>query len=162
MKKFISIFLSSLIFMMCCIVPIGASDASYDEYIQFTSSNARMESDGSFHFYFRTRVTSDYFTADSSTMTVTTQAHLFAQDGTKETFVTSDVSFRLTLYKKNFIGKSKVMSYIAYTDNIYGGVEVEVEKGKKYFLELECLNNLDSTKYYIEGIGLVTPVTLVD
>ena len=86
MKKIISILLSSIIFVLTLVMPVSANLSESDEYIRFETSNSRIESDGSFHFYFRTKVTSDYFTADTSQITLMTQAHLYAQDGTGNTY----------------------------------------------------------------------------
>lgn len=162
MKKIISILLSSIIFVLTLVMPVSANLSESDEYIRFETSNSRIESDGSFHFYFRTKVTSDYFTADTSQITLMTQAHLYAQDGTGNTYTTKDVSFIVTLHQKVWYGSKAIMSYIAYPDDIYGGLTINVTQGKKYYFELVCQTNLDSTRYYIEGTGMVTPVTLVD
>ena len=162
MKKILSIFLALTILVLTFVMPVSAHSSESDEYITFTTSNSRIESDGSFHFYFRTKVTSDYFIADSSQITLMTQAHLYAQDGTGNTYTTTKVSFIVTLHQKVWYGSKAIMSYIAYPDDVYGGLTINVTEGKKYYFELVSQTDLDSTKYYIEGTGLVTPITVVD
>jgi len=165
MKKFIKksscIILSIFILVLSATMPLYAVNSD-NGYITFTNPHSRMDEYGDFTFSVGTMLKSDYFIADSNTLTLVTQAQIENQTVMGNGPYNDDsISFRVTLYKKNFIGHSTVDSYVGYADNIRGGKQFTVKEGKTYYFTMSVLTNIP-VQYSIVGSGSVYPITLAN
>ncbi len=140
---------------------VSAEDES--NYIRFVNSgNERMDADGSFEFMFQDWVGSDHFTADGTSITITTTARMYVYTDTYY-FDSSKYIYRLTLYKENGTFDKKIGYYEACGDGISGSERfVGIEKGEEYYFKLEVMKPyIDGTAYHFEGTGQVSNVTVI-
>ncbi len=155
LKRIISAVLC-LSLILC--LPLGASAATFDDtedYIEFTSGNERMTSDGSFTFNISQWVNTTVFTADSSTIRIDTAAQI--KDGAA-THTDSSVKFTVTLYKA--ATGEVVGSYQGNADYIYGGRSFSVVQGAKYYIKIAVASGQLYGTEKLNGYGAVSPVHL--
>lgn len=159
--KVLSAVLSIVMLFMCAISSSafnGDQTNLPEEKFEFIPlrPEERMDSDGSFTFLFRHSLTSEKFTANSSSVRIDTGAQVYDL-ATDSYYNDSNVLFTVTLYKSNGV---RVGRYLASADNAYGGISYPTTKGQKYYLYFSSQTDFAGTGKYISGWGRVTPVTV--
>ena len=161
MKKILALILIISLLSGVLSVSTFASDnnssdtADNFEHICFLEDDNRIYSNGYFEFTIRWGVTSDTFTANSSSITIQTCAWIY-DSYDHSTYNDSSKRFQLTLYKANgtYIG-----SYIGYANSVYGGLSFSVTNGASYYFKISTLDALPDN-CYVDGYGYVSPVTV--
>lgn len=170
MKKIFSIIVAILSLYMLVTTSISASAVAENtdtiEFFEFTESNTRMESNGSFEFRVKLRLTSDLFYATSDTLRIDTAAWIYNQamdeygaDPDEVRYADSNITFTVTLYDAGFFG-GEVASYVGRCDEIYGGRTFSVEEGHRYYIEIVPNCDFYGTPRFVEGYGRVSPISL--
>ena len=131
------------------------------EYIIFHSPQERIDSDGSFSFYFHQVIQSDSVVATSNYLEIRVNAKLYnVATGTYTT--NGSEFFTITLKKDGWLFDSTVGTLQARTNGSdFKADFTGIDSGSKYYFVLTPVNeNLGMTSYYISGSGTISPVTL--
>ena len=151
----------SVIMLVACTVTVCSAENNIEDLPEGnftfvpTDPRERINSDGSFTFYFRHSLTSGKFTANSNTVRIDTGARVYDL-ATDSYYDDSNALFTVSLYKSNGV---RVGRYLASADNAYGGISYPVTKGSTYYLYFEIQSDFTGTGKYISGWGKISPVT---
>lgn len=125
--------------------------------ITFTTGNERIKSDGSFTFGVSSEMMSGHFTADKTSIKISSKCKKFNVN-TGSSVSTTAYQYTLTLYKKG-TGKA-VGSYTGYANNTSASKTFKVDEGAEYYFTIACSPEL-SFPERLSGSGKVTNVTPV-
>ena len=163
MKKKVLSVAAVLFMMLSCFSPITAlaNDSSERDYFQFTPVVSRMDSYGNFDFEIEKWVKSGNFKAKSNKITVLTQAMVHYDNGTTvKNSKNNNVKFKVELINSH--NQKVVGSYAGKCDNIRGGLQFNVEKGKQYHLKISVYDQSKLGPYEsIKGTGQVYNVEVL-
>lgn len=124
------------------------------DYFAFVSGDSKMQSDGSFTFYMRNYIHSEYFTANSSSVTIYTCANIY-KESTYSSYTDPNVSFTLRFYANGSLSGS----YTGYADGIYGGLTFNVNQYDSCYFTITVNSTLPNS-CYLNGYGKVYRVTV--
>lgn len=164
--KISTCFLAAIMCFFACSAGVFAADIKQEkepqDYITFTPSQSRMESDGSFEFELHARLESGKFKANGTEITIQTACVIKLYDGTGREYTDSSEKFMVTLYRSGFI-PTAVGSYVGNADNIYGGLTfTNIKQGKKYYFVIAPVDpNFSLSPKYLKGYGRVYDVTVL-
>lgn len=164
-RRAVAAFLSAVFMILAyCPVAFATNDSEVpgdSGYITFTTPTTRMESNGDFTFKFCYALTSDSFRANSTSITIETEAYIYHRE-TQEITTDSSKKFHLILYHDGILDKA-VGGYYGYADGIYGGLTFNnLKKGDKYYFILYPDDgNMSLGPYMFTGSGKVSGVTVL-
>ena len=156
MKKNVISLAAVLFLILSCFNPITAlaNDNNEHNYFQFTTAVTRMDNDGTFEFEIEKWVKSDNFKATSNKITVQTKALVHYENGNiVNNYKSNNVKFKVELISSH--NQKVVGSYVGKCDNIKGGLQFDVEKGKQYHLKISVYQSSVGPYESIKGSGEV-------
>jgi len=158
LRKIITVILCFVMLLQVPVMAQAAENPDTGEYITFTNTgNERIKSDGSFTFGVSSNMMSGHFTADKTTMKISSKCKKFNVN-TGSSVSTTSYQYTLTLYKKG--SGTAVGSYTGYANNKTASKSFTVEKGAEYYFAITCSPEL-SFPERLSGSGTVTNATPV-
>lgn len=157
LRKIITVILCFVMLLQVPVMAQAAENPSTGEYITFTTGNERIKSDGSFTFGVSSEMMSGHFTADKTSIKISSKCKKFNVN-TGSSVSTTAKKYTLTLYKMG-TGKA-VGSYTGYANNTSASKTFKVDEGAEYYFTITCSPEL-SFPERLSGSGKVTNVTPV-
>lgn len=157
LRRIITVILCFIMLLQVPIIAQATENPSTGEYITFTTGNERIKSDGSFTFGVSSEMMSGHFTADKTSIKISSKCKKFNVN-TGSSVSTTAYQYTLTLYKKG-TGKA-VGSYTGYANNKNASKSFTVEEGAEYYFTIACSPELTFPER-LSGSGKVTNVTPV-
>lgn len=157
LRRIITVILCFVMLLQVPVIAQAAENPSTGEYITFTTGNERIKSDGSFTFGVSSEMMSGHFTADKTSIKISSKCKKFNVN-TGSSVSTTAKKYTLTLYKMG-TGKA-VGSYTGYANDKNASKTFTVEKDAEYYFTITCSPEL-SFPERLSGSGKVTNVTPV-
>lgn len=157
LRRIITVILCFVMLLQVPVIAQAAENPSTGEYITFTTGNERIKSDGSFTFGVSSEMMSGHFTADKTSIKISSKCKKFNVN-TGSSVSTTAKKYTLTLYKMG-TGKA-VGSYTGYANNTSASKTFKVDEGAEYYFTITCSPEL-SFPERLSGSGKVTNVTPV-
>lgn len=155
LRRIITVILCFIMLLQVPVIAQATENTSADEYIVFTGGKERMSDDGTFDFSFNAEKTSQHFTTNTTSITISSKCKRY-NNKTGENISTTSCGYTLTLYKMG--SNEAVGSYTGYADNKKASATFTVEEGEEYYFVMTSNKTLGAT-YRLRGTGKVTNVT---